>query len=128
MWILSWNMLDPIGCHWIVFSLPIACRYHLRGSQKSHQKTIGIMIKEKSSKEIGVITTTGIKEAKLSDCSVVSKDSNYWDVFSGWQPLFKDGRKVKDFSIGKETKANNNYATLNVSFPCFVFKYFFMLV
>ena len=86
------------------------------------------MIKEASSKKIGAITTTDIKEAKLSDCSILTNHSKYWDVFSSWQPLFKDGRKVKDFSIGKETKANNNYATLNVGFLCFSFIDFFILV
>ena len=86
------------------------------------------MIEENSSKKIGVITTTGIKEAKLSDCSILTKDSKYWDLFSSWQPLFKDGRKEKDFFIGKETKANNNYAALNVGFLCFIFLDFFMLV
>ena len=75
------------------------------------------MVKENSSKKIGFITTTNVNKAKLSDCSILTKDSKYWHVFSSWQPLFKDGRKIKDFSIGKERVAGNNtYATLNVGF------------
>ena len=67
------------------------------------------------------MTTSNVLKANLSQCSLVPDESRYWDVFSSWQPLFKNGRKKTDFFFRKKIKAGISYVTLKVNLFYFLF-------
>ena len=67
------------------------------------------------------MTTSNVLRANLSQCSLVPDESRYWDVFSSWQPLFKNGWKKTNFFFGKKIKADISYVTLKVNLFYFLF-------
>lgn len=97
------------------FCFSLECHYHLRGSQNRGDRTTGLTIKNSASKKLGIVTTSNVLRANLSQCNLVPDESRYWDVFSSWQPLFKNGRKKTNFFFGKRIEAGISYVTLKVN-------------
>ena len=103
------------------FCFSLECHYHLRGSQNRGDRTTGLTIKNSALKKLGIVTTSNVLKANLSQCSLLPSESKYWDVFSSWQPLFRNGRKKTNFFFGRKRKAGISYVTLNVNLFCFIF-------
>ena len=103
------------------FCFSLECHYHLRGSQNRGDRTTGLTIKNSTSKKLGTVTTSQVLRANLSRCSLIPDESKYWDVFSSWQPLFRNGRKETNFYFRRKIEAGISYETLNVNLFCFIF-------